>query len=69
LSAVQSENIVLKFEEKMTNFSWVKNNLTFVSCEINVLPLGKLIPLLLKLNDQYLNITGKSPIGRPSFAL
>ena len=53
---------MLKFEEKMTNFSLVKNNLNFVSCEINVLPLEKLLPLLLKLNYQYLNITGKSRI-------
>ena len=45
--------------KKNYHFVCVKNYLIFDSCVNNVLPLGKLLPLILKLNDQYLYITGK----------
>ena len=45
--------------KKNYHFLCVKNYLIFDSSVNNVLPPGKLLPLILRLNDQYLNITGK----------
>ena len=45
--------------DKVCNVLCVKNYWIFASRVNNVLPLGKLQPLIIKLNDQYLNITGK----------
>ena len=49
----------LTLRDKVYNVLCIENYRIFVSCVSNVLTLGKPQSLIIRLNDQYLNIMGK----------